>query len=233
MFRTRLFGLGMIVWLICGLASARAASMTYQFSGTLDQAYNGSNQFSGTFTYSTDLPLNPAVQLYPGWSYYTGVPTDPTEPVTSLSFQFGGTSSSSLGPVTQIEAIVAHTSGNDAFFIQEAFQGSSGKNYWAEIGMGNDNTVAHGPLSSTSLPASLSLSSFSMGADLSFSGNDSSGQYFNDAGRVTSMVQIVDGQPVPTPDPVPIPEPTSLLIFVTLAAGTCGLSRLRRRLRAA
>jgi hypothetical protein len=41
--------------LVCCGASANAAPVSYAFSGTLSQPYNGSSQVSGTFTYDTDL----------------------------------------------------------------------------------------------------------------------------------------------------------------------------------
>ena len=231
MFRAGAVGLGVAAWLICGLAPAPAASISYEFSGTLAQPYNGSNQFSGTFTYATDLPLNPAVQPMTGWSYYTGGPNDPSEPVVSLSFKLGNTSSSSLGTIDSTQVIVLHNASNDGFYLDEHFAGQSGGyGLLANIGMVNDNTLARGPFSSTSLPSSLSLSSFSMGPQLDLTGIDpSTGQWVTVLGRITSLIPLVNGQPVtPTPPPVPVPEPASLLIFAVLGAGACGLGRVRR-----
>ncbi len=86
------------------------------------QPFNGSSQFTGTFTYATDLPLYPGVTPTPGWSYYSGVPINPTEPVTSLTFNVGGLSSTSFGSLASDEVIVTHTTqGYDGFYINESF----------------------------------------------------------------------------------------------------------------
>ena len=54
------------------VTSANASPITYSFSGTLSQPFNGSSLFSGTFTYDTDLPTYPGINPSPGWAYYSG-----------------------------------------------------------------------------------------------------------------------------------------------------------------
>ncbi len=107
------------------LAGARvqAAPVTYTFTGTLQQPYDGSTSFSGTLVYNTDLPTYPGITPSPGWAYYSAVPSDPTAPVSSLTFQFGNTPSSALGTVDSLEVVVNHNSASDGFFIQEQFSG--------------------------------------------------------------------------------------------------------------
>lgn len=211
---TRLFGL--LVGLGYGVASAQASPISYAFSGTLAQPYNGSTQFSGTLTYNTDLPPYPGIQPSPGWSYYSGVPNDPTSPVVSLTFNLGGTSSSSFGSLASDEVIVAHTQSADAFFIEEAFNYSGGQNLHAEFGIGNNNLVYRGPLHSLNPPSSLNLADFSDGANLTFWGKTASGQDVNVVGTVTSLVPLTV-----------VPEPASLLVFGVMGAGYFGSRRAR------
>ncbi len=114
--------LGWGLGVLCCVVSAQASPVGYAFSGTLFQPFNGSSQFTGTFTYATDLPLYPGVTPTPGWSYYSGVPINPTEPVTSLTFNVGGLSSTSFGSLASDEVIVTHTTqGYDGFYINESF----------------------------------------------------------------------------------------------------------------
>jgi hypothetical protein len=68
MFTNGLGRIGLIALLFCEASPALATPITYTFSGTLDQAYNGSNQFSGSFTYDTDLPLYQGIGPIPGSS---------------------------------------------------------------------------------------------------------------------------------------------------------------------
>ena len=208
MFRAGTLGLGVVVCLIGGVTPAPAAPITYEysFSGTLAQPYNGSNQFSGTFSYNTSLL--PGYQT-PGMGDYI----DPTAQAVSLSLNIGNTSSSTFGPVETVvppSVGVGHSPKMDSFSIGEGFSGSGAE---VRISMINDNTIAPGPFNSTSLPASLDLASFNMGAGVYFQGPDDNGQTF---GTITSLV------------PIPVPEPSNLLIFAALGACACGLGRVRR-----
>jgi PEP-CTERM motif len=212
--------LSLVGFLLLAVSTADASPVSYAFTGTFQQPFDGSTQFSGTLVYNTNLPAYPGIQPSPGWSYYSGVPTDPSAPVSSLTFQIGNTSSSSFGSLNNLEVIVAHTQGSDGFFLQEQFLGPSGSFLTAELGMANDNRVQGGPFASSALPASLNLSDFSIGADLTLNGQDASGQGFNVVGTITSLTPI--GQ---------VPEPSTGLVFAVLGAGLVGLHRAAMRLR--
>jgi len=214
MFTKGLRQIGAAIFLICGVSSAHASPVSYAFSGTLLQPYNGSSSFSGTLTYNTDLPPYPGIQPFPGWSYYSGVPTDPTSPVVSLNFSVGGVNSSSFGNIASDEVIVivSHTQSSDAFYIQERFTYINGQNLLANFGMINNNLVQRAPFDSTSPPSSLNLADFSMGAQLDLTGTDTSGQYLNIVGTVTSLTPLL---------PTPIPEPASVLVFAIVVTQVC------------
>ncbi len=205
MFNAGVRWLSVIACLVCGASPALATPITYSFSGTLDQAYNGSTQFSGTVTYDTDLPLNPQINAYTGWSYYLGTPPVSTEPPASLTFKLGGTSSSSLGPVSNVEVIVSHTQDNDSFNLFQQFSPANGLPVWANFGISNNNLIQSAPFASTSLPGSLDLPAFSTGAQLTFGILPASGPEQVYTGTITAMVAT--------------PEPASLLVFGILGAG--------------
>lgn len=230
MFSNGVRQLSFMTFLLCVATSVHASPISYEFSGTLSQPYNGSTTFSGTFVYDTDLPLYVGIQPFPGWSYYSGVPANPSEPVLSLTFKLGNTSSSSFGNIVNDELIVSHTQGGDAFFISEGFGYANGENLHAEIGMSSNNLVARGPFSSTNPPSSLNLSQFNNGANLTLMGTLAGGQQVNIVGTINSMVQLgADGNPIP--DGNPVPEPASVLIFVVMGAEICRRLRLRDRRR--
>jgi len=214
MFTKVVLPLGLMVCLACWVAPALASPITYAFSGTLSQPYGGSSQFSGNFTYNTDLPLYPGIQPFPGWSYYSGVPSDPSAPAVSLAFSVGNTPSSSFGNVVNDEVIVAHTQSSDGFYIYEQFSYRGGQNLSAEIGMSSNNLVQRGPFTSTNPPSSLNLADFNNGANLTLWGTTADGRQINVVGTITSLVEVSA-----------IPEPSSLLVFIVLGAG------LFRRLR--
>jgi hypothetical protein len=214
MFTTSVRWIGLITILVCGASSAQAVPITYAFSGTLSQPYDGSSQFSGTFTYDTDLPVNTNIPPYPDMTYYSGVPADPTEPVLSLTFTLGNTPSSSFGYIDSDELSVTHQpSGSDAFDISEQFIANSGSgsgpsSVFAGIGMTNNNLVQRAPFTSTSPPSSLNLANFSMGASLTVEMNFSNGTGQMYAGTITSLEAVTA-----------TPEPASFLVFGILGAG--------------
>ncbi len=213
MFTVGVRWLSVITCLVCGASPALATPITYSFSGTLAQPYNGSTQFSGTVTYDTDLPMNPQVQPYTGWSYYLGTPPVSTEPPASLTFTLGGTSSSSLGPVSNVEVIVSHTQDNDSFNLFQQFSPANGLPAWANFGISNNNLVQSAPFSSTALPGSLNRPDFSNGAQLTFGVVNNSGSEQIFSGTISSMVAT--------------PEPASLVIFGILGAGLWASRRAR------
>lgn len=206
--------LSLVGFLLLAVSTADASPVSYAFTGTFRQPFEGSTQFSGTLVYNTNLPSNPGIQPFPGWSYYSGVPTDPSAPVSSLTFQIGNTPSSNFGSVDSLEVIVTHTQSNDGFSLSEEILGPSGSYLFPELAMVNDNLVQRGPFTSTDLPATLNLSDFSMGANLTLNGRGANGQGVNVVGTITSLTPI--GQ---------VPEPSTALIFVVLGAGFAGLSR--------
>ena len=219
MYGYRTWWLAAFASLAFGSASVQASPISYGFSGTLAQPFDGATTFSGSFTYDTDLPIYPGLGGgYPGWSYYSGVPADPSEPVLSLTFNVGNLSSASLLPVEMDDLVVSHTQLSDSFDIQETLSYAKGQNLTATFGMSSNNLVERAPFSSTDPPPSLNLADFS-GANFSLEGTTAAGQQLNVIGTVTSLVPLSDPQ-------VPVPEPGSVLIFVV--AGAVAWVRLRR-----
>ncbi len=208
--------LGLIVCLVLAASSAQASPVSYSFTGTLQQPLDGSTQISGTLVYDTDLPTYPGITPSPGWSYYTGVPNDPTAPISSLTFQLGGETSSSFGTPSNLEVIVAHTATSDGFFIQEQFNGPSGPNVSAEFGLSNDNTAQPGPFTSSAPPSQLNLADFSIGSNLNVFGKTADGENVNIIGTITSLT--------PT---AAVPEPSTALVFALLGGGLAFFPRAK------
>jgi hypothetical protein len=206
--------LGLIGSLVLAASSVQASPITYAFSGTLREPYNGSTRFSGTLVYNTELPLYPCIDPFPGWSYYSGVPDDASAPVSSLTFQLGDTPSSSFGKVSNLEMIVNHNPTSDAFFLYERFSGPGGQNLSAELGLGNDNLIQRGPFTSLDPPSQLSLSDFSNGGNLTLFGQTADGHDVNVVGDITSLT--------PTGE---VPEPSTALIFAVLGTAIAGVRR--------
>ncbi len=227
MFTNRIQWIASIAALALCVAPAHGSALTYAFSGTLFQPYDGSTQFSGTFTYATDLPPYPGVAPWPGTGYYSGVPYDPTEPVVSLAFTLGNTPSSSFGRLDSDEVIVDHNlggtpQGGDLFQISEQFIKNGVGTVTASIGFGNDGLIQRAPFSSTTPPSSLSLADFSRGGTLSVDFLSQQGQDTSIDGTITSLTEI------PNQSQVPVPEPSSLLIFAGLAAAISAHRRMNR-----
>lgn len=208
MFTNGVRRLTLTVGLVVGVSSAQGSPISYDFSGNLSQPYDGSTQFSGSFTYNTDLPAYPGIGPSPGWSYYSGVPTDPSAPVVSLTFNIGNTASSSFGNIVNDEVIVAHTQSNDGFYIYEQFAFTGGQNLSAEFGMVNNNLVQRAPFTSSIPPSSLNLSDFTAGASLTFWGTTAAGDPIDVSGTVTSLVAISS-----------VPEPVPILVLLAMGAG--------------
>jgi hypothetical protein len=229
MFTNRIQWIASIAVLAWCVAPAHGSALTYAFSGTLWQPYNGSTQFSGTFTYDTDLPPYPGSNAYPGSAAYSGVPYDPTEPPVSLTFTLGNTPSSSFGTVSSDEVLVDHNlggspQGGDLFGITQQYNEIGGVTAFAKIGFGNDDLIQSAPFSSTAPPSSLSLAAFSMGGNLVIEFVSQQDQVPSVFGTITSLTLISSSQ-------TPVPEPSSLLIFAGLAAAICAHRRVNRKPR--
>jgi hypothetical protein len=214
MFTNGVRRLILIVGLVSGVSSVRASPISYDFSGTLSQPYNGSTQFSGSFTYNTDLPAYPGITPSPGWAYYSGVPADPSAPPVSLTFNLGTTASSSFGDIVNDEVIVAHTQSTDAFFIDVQFANKGGQDLSAEIGFVNDNFAQRAPFNSSGPPTSLSLSEFDLGGNLTFSGTTADGHQIDVVGAITSLVAASS-----------VPEPGPIVVVLAMGAGFLGYRR--------
>jgi hypothetical protein len=217
MFTNGIRSIALIATLACCITPAHGSAYTYAFSGTLSQPYDGSSQFSGTFTYATDLPPYPGTTPWPGTAAYSGVPNDPTEPVVSLIFTLGNTPSSSFGTLSSDEVLVDHNlggtpAGGDLFELTEQFIKGGNQSVYATIGLGNDDLVQRAPFSSTALPTSLSLADFSMGGSFTVEFMTAGGQETNVYGTITSLSEV-SGAPTPN-----VPEPSSLVVFAGLVA---------------
>ena len=200
-----------IVCLVGCVSSADASALTYEFSGTLSQPINGTSQFSGTFTYDTDLSPYPGALATPGWGYYAGVPANSTEPPVSLNFSLGNINYTTAGNISADEVMVAHTTSYDAFYVGEIFNGPASSNLHASIGLVNENLIQQGPFTSTNLPSGLNLGQFSNGASFVVTGTTADGQQVNINASITSLTAIGSESPVP--------EPGSILVFLLAGAG--------------
>jgi hypothetical protein len=226
MFTKSVRHFGYVAFLLGFASQASADALTYDFSGTLSQPYNGSTQFTGTLTYDTDLPLNPATAPYPGLAGYTGVPLDPTEPVLSLTFNLGNTPSSSFGTVQSDELLIDHASSNDSFTIYETLGGSGKQTVSVELELWNNNLVTRGPFSSSNPPPSLNLADFGGGAGFSVWGYTGDAETTNIYGTVNSLTSP-SWQPPGTQTPVP--EPASALVFLVVGVAFVGYRRATPR----
>jgi hypothetical protein len=131
-----------------------------------------------------------------------------------LTFNFGNTASSSFGNIVNDEVIVAHTMSSDAFFIYEQFAYKGGQDLSAEIGFVNNNLAQPAPFNSFGPPASLSLSEFNMGGNLTFWGTTADGQQIDVVGTITSLVAASS-----------VPEPGPILVVLAMGAGFLGYRR--------
>jgi hypothetical protein len=204
------------ICLMCCVASASASPVGYAFSGTLSQPYDGSTQFSGSFYYDTSLVsigvLTPPPTL--GSIEYQGEPT--RDGGVNVSFNLPGNLGSAWlspnGEYTYPYVVVTHTQSNDSFAVNQTFDGQPGQGLLAVVTLGNNNVTQPGPFSSTSLPSSLNLGDFNLGAQFFLYGTTSpSGPYINISGTITSLTG--DG------DPAAVPEPSSVLVFLVLGTG--------------
>src|SRR5262249_30518466 len=147
---------------VFSVAEAGASPVSYDFSGTFPQAVFGSTQFSGTFTYDTNLPPYPGAAWTPTIHYYAGADGTPIN--TSLSLRSDGTNP--LGMPVNSELVVTHSPSYDELNLDMTYRSSAGRTYYATIGMLNHNGLANGPFTSLDPPSSLNLSNFNIGNQL-------------------------------------------------------------------
>lgn len=218
---TRSFALWTAIFALFLPASIHASPITYDFNGRFATPVDGATAFTGSFTYDTNLPIASGTSSFPGTAFYGDNPATPGK-LISMSFEFGSTSSSDLGPISKREMIVSHNSAYDEINLDVTFT-NGGKDSMFVIGMLNDNTTSPGPFSSTAPPTSLTLSSFNMGVQFIDYPNIAS----SDAsviGWITGLVPA--GTPLP---PIPaVPEPTTCVVIL---AGFGGLLLRRHKER--
>lgn len=215
------------------ISVARAEPLTYQFGGTLTQPFEGSSQFSGTFTYDTSSPLF-GTQSDPTVATYSGALGTPM----SATFTLGGLSSTSLGTPEGATLAVFHRPTEDAFIIEFRYPEPADAGPFpavpqVAIGFRNNNVVGINPLNSTSIPSMLNLSAFNDGGQINYQQPIDHAQMVNLVSGTITSLQLVSGNPTPDPGPGPVnsvPKPTSLCLFGALGLGEC-LRRACRRIR--
>jgi hypothetical protein len=218
MFSKNWIRLSVIVGFASCVSAAKASPVSYTFSGTLAQPFNGSTQFSGTLSFDTNLPPHSGIQPSPGWSYYSGIPADGSSSPVFLTFNLGNTPSSSFGNVVNSEVIVAHTPTSDGFFVYQQYPFAGTQNLSAEFGMSNNNLTQPGPFNASTPPGSLNLADFNVGANLTLWGETADGQQVQAVGTIASLIP---------PRMPPVPEPAPFVLFAVLGAGLIARRRLR------
>ena len=236
MFTKGLRRLGLMALLMGQMAPIHADVISYDFSGTLSQPYDGASTFTGTFTYDTDLQLSPTIAPSANGIYYSGTPVNPTEPLVSMTFNLGNTPSSTFGGggISEQEVFVSHqqgtpypTASQDVFQIYEKV-GTGSDAVYAELTLTNNNLVQPAPLTSDSPPSQLSLSDFSMGGTLALwgGGPDAGPRGLDELGTVTALGGGTTSASGGSESPVP--EPASLVVFASLGAAFCAFVRRNR-----
>lgn len=216
MWRFSLFALVACSWL--AVSTVEASPISYDFSGTFSAPVDGATQFSGTFTYDSNLPLNPNANQSSNIAYYTN--PDSGSSITPISITFttnGNVSSSSLGTITSAELSVWHDASYDSLNINVGYTDAAGKNLEMTIGMLNFNNQSPGTFTSLAPPANLSLSSFNGGTQFIFNSRPM-GQAPPVVGTITSLHATGAN----------VPEPTTLSVFL-LAGGGIALRRFLKR----
>jgi hypothetical protein len=199
----------------CCCTSVNAAPIGYAFSGTLDQPYNGATQFSGNFTYDTDLPLTNSGNTSQ-FSVYSGVPTNPTEPPVSVNISIGSTSWSFAGGID-----IMYSQVEDAFTVYGLPISVGGQQVYGQITLPYYHPGGPGIFSSGVIPTSLNLAEFNFSPGINFFGTNASGQVTDLAwGTINSLTPLAGGG-----GESPVPEPSSIFVFLIISAGLAG--RLR------
>jgi hypothetical protein len=192
-----------------GLASTEvsASPVSYDFRGTFPQQVFGSTQFSGTFTYDTNLPFYPDAHQDATHAYYAGADGTPI----AMTLNLGSSQTNPLGSPIQSELVITHSSANDELNLDVTYQSSGSQPNFATIGMLNNNTLNSGPFTSVNPPSTLSLSNFNFGNQLILRTPDGT-----KVGTITSLT------------PTTVPEPATLGIFGVLAVGFVYRGRIVR-----
>jgi hypothetical protein len=197
--------------MVLGVAApAPATPISFNFSGTSSASGGSPTQFSGTFSYDSDVPLFSAAQQSSTIAYYADAAGNYGKLINLNFSASNGLSSSSLGTLISDLLVVRHDSSTDKVDVEFTYLNSSGVTSMVNIGLYNDNTKTPGPLTSLAPPTSLSLSNFNMGAQLdvySYSGNSSQPW----SGTINSLQMV--------------PEPTTLAFLVL----TCVCFAARKR----
>ncbi len=201
----------------CAASAANAAPIGYAFTGTLSQPYDGSTQFSGTFSYDTNL-LPFGINTPPptlGSIEYVGAPFG--NGFVGITFNLPGNLTTSFlspnGDLTYPSVVVTHTQSSDSINISQSFDSAPGQGLTGFVSLQNNNLVQAGPLSSTSLPTGLSLADFSLGGVFLLEGSIGNGPNLNISGTITSMT------PLSASSEAPVPEPSTILVFLIMGAG--------------
>jgi hypothetical protein len=196
---------GIAVCALLGVVAreAGASPVTYQFNGRFSQAEFGSTQFSGTFTYDTNLPLYPGAAQDATHHYYAGADGTPV----AMTLNLGSPGNNPLGTPTNSELVVTHSPAYDELNLDVSYRSTTGnQTNTATIGLLNNNGLAPGPFTSLDPPPSLSLSGFNLGNQLILFLPD--GTTGTVVGTITSLSPLTS-----------VPEPASALVFGAIVAG--------------
>jgi hypothetical protein len=196
----RLIGAAVFALVVFAVAQADASPVNYAFAGTFPQPVFGSTQFSGTFTYDTNLPPYPGAAWTATIHYYAGADGTPI----NMSLNLGTDGTNPLGTPVNSELVVTHSPSYDELNLDLTYRSATGQTTFATIGMLNNNGLNNGPFTSLDPPSSLKLSEFNMGNQLILRTYD--GSLGTVVGTITSLTAVV-------------PEPATLAIFAFLAAG--------------
>ena len=194
------------------LSTANASPISYDFSGNFSAPLDGSTQFSGRFTYDSNLPLYPNANQSPTIAYY-GSPAPGAGTPISITFTSGGLSSSDLGTITNSELAVRHDASYDELTVYATYTKPTGQSLELTIGLLNFNNQSPGPFTSVAPPAIFSAASFNAGPQFIYN-TFAYGNGGPVVGTITSLYPTGT-----TPPPPNIPEPTTLSIFLVASGG--------------
>jgi hypothetical protein len=194
---------------VCCCTPANAEPISYAFSGTLIQPYDGATTYSGNFTYDTDLPLTNSGNTSQ-FSDYSGVPANPTEPPVSMNISIGNTSWSFSGGVE-----IMYNQVEDAFTVYGPPISVSGQQVFGSLVLPYYHPGQPGLFSPGAIPSSLNLAEFNASPGINFFGINANNQQTDLAwGPINSLTPLagVGGES-------PVPEPSSVFVFLIISAG--------------